>query len=234
MLPEIEKLLILQDRDQRIKKLRHEQTSLPAEKRKLSDRVAAAQSLLNDVRDRIRENEIERRKLELEVEAKQAAIARFRQQQQGTRKNEEYQALAHEIAYAEVQIRQIEDRELELMEAAEALVAPMQSAEADFALAEAVAAEQFAKLDAGAAGLKERLQEVETERLQFAEAIPAETLDLYQRLFQKKGDLVVVPVEGEVCGGCHVRAPAQTLIQLRGDRQLIQCPNCGRILYRTV
>ncbi len=232
MLPEIEQLLILQDRDQKIKKLRHDQTSLPVEKKKLADKLAAARAALDAARGRLRENEVERRKLELEVESKQGAIARFRQQQQGTRKNEEYQALAHEITHAENHIRGVEDRELELMEEAEGLQEPIRAAEAEFKRLEIVTEEQTAKLDSGAVGLQERLNDVEADRAKTAAIISEETLDLYQRLFSKKGDLVVVPTEGEVCGGCHVRAPAQTLIQLRGDRQLTQCPNCGRILYR--
>lgn len=232
MLPEIEQLLILQDRDQKIKKLRHDRASLPTEKKKLADKLAGARATLESARACLLANEVERRKLELEVESKQGAIARFRQQQQGTRKNEEYQALAHEIAHAENHIRGVEDRELELMEEAEGLQEPIRAAATEFKRLEAVTAEQTAKLDAGAVGLQERLSEVEADRAKIAATISEETLDLYQRLFSKKGDLVVVPTEGEVCGGCHVRAPAQTLIQLRGERQMTQCPNCGRILFR--
>jgi predicted nucleic acid-binding Zn-ribbon protein len=232
MLLEIEQLLILQDRDQKIKRLRHDHESLPAEKKKLFDKLAGARTALESVRHRLRENDVERRKLELEVESKRGAISRFRQQQQGTRKNEEYQALAHEIEHAELQIRRVEDQELELMEAVETLQEPIRVAETELKRLESVTAEQIAKLESGAAGVQERLSALEEERARVAANIPEETLDLYQRLFFKKGDLVVVPAEGEVCGGCHMRAPAQTLIRLRGDRELVQCPNCGRILYR--
>ena len=49
--------------------------------------------------------------------AKQAAIARYKSQQQQTRKNEEFAALHHEIEHAEKDIVTLEDSELELMEA---------------------------------------------------------------------------------------------------------------------
>ena len=234
MLFEIEQLLILQDRDQKIKKLRHDQDSLPAQKKKLSDKLVDARTVMESARQRLRENDVARRRLELEAESKRGAIARFRQQQQGTRKNEEYQALTHEIDNAESQIHSVEDRELDLMEEAETLQEPIQTSETAFKRLESVTIEQTAKLESGAVGMHARLSELEAERTKVATNISDETLDLYQRLFVKKGDLVVVPVEGEVCGGCHVRAPAQTLIRLRGDRELVQCPNCGRILYRPI
>ena len=47
-------------------------------------------------------------------------IAKYSLQQFQTRKNEEYRALAHEIETCKAAITQIEDRELELMEQAEA------------------------------------------------------------------------------------------------------------------
>ncbi|MBV9657853.1 MAG: hypothetical protein JO295_07060 [Verrucomicrobia bacterium] len=234
MLQEIEKLLVLQDRDQQLKKLHHEQTALPTEKKKLADKLAAARATADAARQRLRDNEVERRKLELEVEAKQGAIARFRQQQQGTRKNEEYQALSHEITHAESQIRALEDRELELMEAAEQLQAPLQSAEAEAKRVESVTREQTAKLEAGATGLSDRIATLEADRAAQAAALPEEVHDLYQRLFKQKGDAAVVPLEAEICGGCHMRTPAQTVILLRAERQLVQCPNCARILYRAL
>ncbi len=142
--------------------------------------------------------------------------------------------MSHEIAHAESIIRSVEDREIELMEAAETLAEPIRQAVDELRRTEKLTAEQLEKLEAGIVGAQERLQALEADRDRLADTIPPDTLDLYQRLSHKKGTLVVVPAEGEVCGGCHVRAPAQTLIQLRGDRQLTQCPNCGRILYRVV
>jgi predicted nucleic acid-binding Zn-ribbon protein len=80
--------------------------------------------------------------------------------------------------------------------------------------------------------MQERLVQLESDRARLAATVPEGTLNLYQRLLVKKGDVAVVAAEGEVCGGCHMRAPAQTLIQLRAEKQMTQCPNCGRILYR--
>lgn len=232
--PEIEALLVLQDRDQKIRALRLEQKNLPRDLKAVDDKLAAAKTRLEGVHQRARTNEVERRRLEGEVGVKQTAIGRFKTQQQATRKNEEFQALTKEIAHAEEQIRVLEDRELELMEAAETLLREVKAEEAEFVKTEAQLAKQAADLRARGAGLGERLAALEGERGGLTGKVGAGTLNLYDRLFVKKGDAAVVALEHEVCSGCHMKAPAQIVAHVRAGQALAQCPNCGRILYRDV
>jgi predicted nucleic acid-binding Zn-ribbon protein len=234
MRAEVESLLILQDRDQKIAALKYQQTSTPQEKRALEARLAAAHDALEHAKGRVRENEVERRKLELEVEGKRTAIARFKTQQQQTRKNEEFQALTSEIAHAEESIRALEDRELVLMEQAEELQRFAATAETDTARAQGIIREQIKRLEEASAAAGQRLKELEADHAQLASNVDADVLYLYQRLFVKKGDAAVVPLEHEICGGCHMKVPTQVASQVRGDQELTQCPNCGRILYRVV
>ncbi len=234
MRAEVEALLILQDRDQKITTLKQQQTAAPKEKRALEARLAAAREALDQAKAAVRENEVERRKLELEVEAKRTGIVRFKTQQQQTRKNEEFQALTSEIQHAEENIHALEDRELVLMEQAEELQRAGTAAEAETARTQAIIREQLARLEEGAAAAGNRLKELEAEQVKLAEKVEADALYLYQRLFVKKGDAAVVPLEHEICGGCHMKVPTQIASQVRGDQALTQCPNCGRILYRVL
>lgn len=232
MSPEIEALLVLQDRDQKIRALRLEQKNLPRDLKVVDDKLAAAKAKLESARQRSRENEVERRRLEGEVGTKQTTIARFRTQQQATRKNEEYQALIKEIGHTQEGIRALEDRELELMEAAETLSREVKTEEAEFAKTEALLVKQAQDLRARGGGLAERLVALENDRAGIAAKVSAGTLSLYDRLFAKKGDAAVVSLEHEVCSGCHMKAPAQIVAHVRAGQTLSQCPNCGRILYR--
>jgi predicted nucleic acid-binding Zn-ribbon protein len=234
MRAEIEALLVIQDRDQKIKALQLQQKNLPKEKKALEDKLAAARAALDKAKQGIKENEVERRKLELEVQGKETAIARFKTQQQQTRKNEEFQALSHEIEHFEKDIRALEDRELDLMEQAEALQAAGAAAEKESARAQASIQDQLARLDAGAQAAVSRLQELENDRAKLGGGVPAEALELYQRLFTKKGDSAVVPLEHAICGGCHMQVPAQTVSYVRAEHGIVQCPQCGRILYRVL
>src|ERR1041385_7120467 len=100
MLEAIEKLLILQDRDRKISRLRNELANVGPERQALQAKTAASQVALDAARHRIRQIESDRKKLELDVDAKKQTIERYSLQQFQTKKNDEYRALAHEIEMA--------------------------------------------------------------------------------------------------------------------------------------
>ena len=234
MRPDLEALLILQDRDQKIKALQAQQKNLPRERKALEDKLVAARQALDQAKQRVKENEIEKRKLELEVEGKRGAIGRFKIQQQQTRKNEEYQALTKEIKHFEDEIQALEDRELDLMEQAETLKGASGTADKEFAKTEGTIKEQLGRLETGATASNERLMELQANHDKLAGDIPEDVVDLYGRLFAKKGDAAVVPLENDICGGCHMKVPTQTVADVRGEKKIAQCPQCGRILYRVL
>src|SRR5260370_38117500 len=120
MLEMIEKLLILQDRDRKLRRVMGELASLEPQRQSLKARTAAAQTDLDAAKTRVKQIESDRKNLELEVEAKKQQIARYANQQLETRKNEEYRALAHEIETCKQDIFKIENKEISLMEQAEA------------------------------------------------------------------------------------------------------------------
>jgi uncharacterized protein len=72
---------------------------------------------------------------------------------------------------------------------------------------------------------------LETNRQELAAAVEDSSRGRYERLFKSKGENVVVGVQHGVCGGCHMRVPAQVLVTCQAQQELVTCPNCGRILY---
>src|SRR5439155_10356294 len=114
------KLLILQDRDRRLRRLKGELAEIEPERQVLRAKASGAQAGLENAKTRVKEIESKRKELELEVEAKKELIRKYANQQFQTRKNEEYRALQHEIDGCKAAIFKIEDQELELMEQGEA------------------------------------------------------------------------------------------------------------------
>src|SRR4029453_4661860 len=107
MLPEIEQLLILQDRDRKIRLLRQEQKSAPLERKSLEDKLASAQTQLEGLRLKAKEIEVERKKLENEAQAVRERILKYQAQKFQTRKNDEFAALSHEIERGEKHIQEV-------------------------------------------------------------------------------------------------------------------------------
>ena len=87
----------------------------------IEERAKAATSRLEELKGKARLTEAERKQLENEVASKRTQIDKWRSQQVLTKKNEEYQALAHEVSNAEKAIFKIEDQELDLMDRSEKL-----------------------------------------------------------------------------------------------------------------
>jgi len=147
MLPEIEKLLILQDRDRKLRTLRLEYKNAPLERQAFAEKQSGAQKQLDAVKLKAKEFEVERKKLETEAQAHRERIAKYQVQKFQTRKNDEFSALNHEISRAEQDIRGIEDRELDLMDAAEKQKAVIAEAEKTYTTTKAQFERQATDID---------------------------------------------------------------------------------------
>ena len=231
MLDVIEKLLTLQDRDQRLRNFQSELSHLPEERKAREKQIAESAAQLERARVRAKEIEIEKRTLEIEAGSKRDAIARYRQQQLQTRKNEEYAALAHEIEAAEKTIVTLEDRELDLMEELEKLTPQLANAEKAHTDERSKLENLLNALETRKSNLETRIAELKNEHQLLAKALDEDALELYLRLFKTKHGTAIATLEHEVCMGCHMKVPAQTVVQVRAAKQIVHCPQCGRILY---
>jgi len=233
MLEAIEKLLILQDRDRKIRQVQQELDHIRPERETLRTKAATAQTQLDAAKNRIKQIESERKRLELDVEAKKSLIEKYSNQQLQTRKNEEYRALTHEIDLCKEAIVKIEDQEIVLMEQGEAAQKEINRATQEANEAKQLMDNQVAQLDQREENLKKELTELQQGREELAASVEETARARYERLFKSKGDNVVVGVNNGVCGGCHMKLPAQVLVTCRSQREIVGCINCGRILYYT-
>lgn len=231
MLPDIQKLLVLQDRDQRIRAFKTELKNAPLERKELEARLEAASSGAEQAKAKVREQELEKKRLALLAQGKREQIARFKVQQMQTRKNEEFQAFGNEIAHFEQEISKIEDRELEVMEEIERLTPILAEAERHASESRDRVAAQIADLEAKIALITDKLKTAEAERVKLTEGVDEDLLDQYTRLFASKEGNPVVILDHEVCTGCHMKLTTQTLVRVKGNQQITHCEQCGRILY---
>lgn len=233
MLEVIEKLLILQDRDRKIRRVKGELTHIEPQRQTLKTRAAAASASLEAAKTKVKELESQRKDLELEVEAKKQLITKYANQQLQTRKNEEYRALANEIQTCKEAIFKIEDQEISLMEQGEAAQKEVHRATQAATEARKLAEDQVAQLGVREENLKKELAELEANREELAAAVDDSARGRYERLMKNKGENVVVGVQHGVCGGCHMKLQPQLLVSCQAQQELVTCSNCGRILYYT-
>jgi len=228
---ELEQLLILQDREQRIRQIRTEIETVPLRRKSLEAQLAASKASVEALKQRARQVEIDRKRLELDVGTRTDTISRLKTQQYQTRKNDEFQAIGHEIERYENEIRKIEDDELELMVLADKIKLELTEEEKKAAAIKESIARQTADLDEKSKALESQLEGLTKERAELAGKIDEDLLARFERLFKSKGDAAVVAVEHGVCTGCHMKVTIATASRVRAGKEIISCDNCGRILY---
>src|SRR5579859_1935235 len=188
MFDTIEKLLVLQDRDRRIRRVKGELAHIDPERQMFQARAGSTQIGLENAKNRIRHLESERKNLELEVEAKKQLIATYANQQLQTRKNEENRALANENNTCKEEIFKMENREIELMEQAEAAQKEVVRATQAAAEARKLMDEQLTQLADREENLKKELAELTANREELAGAVDESARGRYERLVRNKGE----------------------------------------------
>lgn len=231
MYSELEQLLILQDRDQKIRQIRTEIETVPLRRKSLETQLAASKSSVETLKQKGRQVEVDRKKLELDVGTRTESILRLKTQQYQTRKNDEFQAIGHEIERYENEIKKIEDDELELMVLADKVKAELTEEEKTAAATQQSIARQSVDLDEKSKALESQLQQLTTERSELAGKIDEDLLARFERLFKSKGDAAVVAIEHGVCTGCHMKVTTATASQVKAGKEIVSCENCGRILF---
>lgn len=232
MLPVVTQLLQLQERDQRIRSLTKDLKDNPKLQEHAKLRLAGDEAGVAAAQARVRDVELKIKNFELDVQTRRNTIARLKEQQFATRKNEEFQAMGHEIQRYEKDITGLEDQELELMEQLESVKPDLAAAQQKLAATRKLVDEELKELAERAKAIEVRIADLKTERESLVAPIDSTVLSLYERLMKSKGDAAVVLTEGGICKGCHVKLVSGTLQSLKAGEEITQCEQCGRILYK--
>jgi predicted nucleic acid-binding Zn-ribbon protein len=234
ILPAVTQLLIIQDRDRKLRQLKTELKNAPLERKALEGKLAGTAAALDAAKLKAKEIEVQRKTLENQVGSINDRITKYEQQKLATKKNDEYQAYDHQIETLKKEIAGLEDQELELMEGAEAQKPLIAAAEKEAATTRDSVQRQIADLEAKIKAIEAQRGEVEADRAKLASDVDEDLLDTYQRLFDKKDGIAVAALANDTCQGCHVKAQTHVIHAVKAAKEVTTCLNCGRILYYEV
>ena len=113
--PVLEKLLILQDRDAKRLGVEAQLKAIPGEISLVEQKIATEKAAIDTARNEMRHLESDKKLLETEIGSAEDKLAKYRTQQLSVKKNDEYQALTHEIATMEGKVGELEEKELGIM-----------------------------------------------------------------------------------------------------------------------
>lgn len=226
----LDKLLVLQDRDRRHTTLLREKIDIPKRKQMIEERLDGHRATLEAAKEEQTRQNLRIKEIEGDVDTFKVRARKYREQQLGVKNNDEYRALGREIMSTERSIKKLEDQELELMEAQEAVEARVKACEEELATERASVQDELDGLDERIAYIETELESFSSGREELTEGIDPVWLSRYERIFKHVGDFAIVGVENGSCGGCHMRLPPQLVHDARKSDALTICTYCGRIL----
>jgi predicted nucleic acid-binding Zn-ribbon protein len=231
MLPELEQLLVIQDRDQKILNLKSDLERLPKEEENAKLRLVGDRTSKEKIEQEIKENEVGIKSLELDIETRRDTISKLKVQQFETRKNDEYQAINHEIERYQKDISSLEDSEIELMEKGENLSSDLKIAKDTLQSTQDIVDKEIKIIHERRSHCQDQLDETTKERQSISTSVDPDLLNEFERIFSsKKGDAIAELDKG-ICTGCHMKVTPATAAAVRASKNIAHCDQCGRMLY---
>ncbi len=228
--PALEKILILQDRDSRRLGLEVQLKAVPRDIAAVESKIAAEKAAIETARAELKDLEVRKKALETDIRSAEEKLGKYRTQQLSVRKNDEFQALGHEIEATQAAIGVLEEKELAVMYA-------IDEAKKRFAAAESL-------LKQNITGHETRIQDLKTREASLAaelkdavaaaaaarEPMDVPSLRVYDRV-ALRGLPACVPIREGKCGGCHLKVSGEAESESRKGDKLATCDQCGRIVY---
>ena len=172
----------------------------------------------------------EQQTLDGHVSEEGAKIQKWKRRLNDIKGPREYQALSREIELGERQVKEFEERIMEIMGELEAKQKVIASKEAYLREKEADVGSKVAELRAAQAKLNADAQKAKHGRERLVAKIPDNVMKRYEQVRARRNGIAVAVAEKGNCSGCNVSLRAQLVVELLKYNGLETCSTCNRIL----
>ncbi len=139
------------------------------------------------------------------------------------------QVMLTELTLHKLAVKVVTLETVDLLEQVEQVEASIATANSELSKLEAEWQDQQRQLSRDMEQVKATLADLRQKQQLLSAGIEPQTVELYHQLRRQKGT-GVARVEQGVCSGCRISLSTAKLQQVRSG-SLVQCSNCGRILY---
>jgi len=233
MHPAIPHLIELQRVDHQIAVLRAELEAFPKRIREAETKLGGARADVASAKEAHAQIIAERKKFEFDVQQWKDRARKYRDQSGAVKTNEAFKALQHEIANAEAEVAKAEDRQLEVMMAAEETERRVKITESRLKEAEQAVAAERKEIQAQGTEKKKQLETATAEREKIIAPVPEDLRELYARIAKRHNGTAMAEARDGQCRGCGMRVLPHILQELATEtnEEVYRCESCGLILY---
>lgn len=198
------------------------------EKNKQADAFKAS---LKNAKDSLMAQQLKKKQLESEAEAKEQLIKKHQGELNSLKSNDAYKAMLGEIEQAKEALKKIEDDILGVMESLDSLDKDLKMKEQKIKADENAVRAEAKTLEAEKGKLSDEEKIKRAERDAFAATVPDHLKSHYEAIHAKRGGIVIVPVVNNTCGGCRLNLTPNKANEVKKGKTMVLCDSCLRILY---
>jgi predicted nucleic acid-binding Zn-ribbon protein len=229
--PSLEQLHHLQDLERQAAALRADINAVDQRRREIEAPVTEARLALDTLIQTVEDRQSRRRAGDRDVAAAQQRLTKFRQQLMAVTNGREYEAVQHEIAAVEGELKAREDQTISLLFEIDDLTPQAEQARRLLAEREDAAGVALAGLADVTQRHRLELAAIEGSIGALRPTIEASALAVYDRASKRYPLHAVADLRGELCVGCNVKNRHMITSEVRRGEKLVHCENCTRLLY---
>ncbi len=227
----LKSLIKLQKIESKLDELAVVKGELPIEVKDLEDDLTGLQNRLHRIEEEINGiNEFIEQKKAAKLES-EALLSKYEKQSDNVKNSREFDAISKEI-----EMQQLEGKLMDkhIKDALEEIGEKAKTLEG----AKKAISNKKAVLEVKQAELEKVTASTEKEELVFSTLVDGAKADVEERLLNSynrirgnyRNGLSIVPVERDSCGGCFSAVPPQKQSEIKQNKKIIICENCGRVL----
>lgn len=227
----LEALYTLQQVDSKIDKIRAYRGELPLEIQDLEDEVAGLETRIGNLDEETKKLTTDIANFKIRIKEAESMIKKYEDQQNNVRNNREYESIAKEIEYQQLDITLCEKKIREATAKSEEVAVKIEAAKKRL---EERNVDLTEKKDELQSIIEDTQKEEESLLQRSAECeglIEDRLLVAYKRIRKNaRNGLAVVGINRDACGGCFNKIPPQHQLDICTHKKIIVCEYCGRIL----
>jgi len=227
----LDALYQLQLIDSEIDRIRTIRGELPLEVQDLEDELAGLETRIANIQEEVKTLETEVQDRKNAVKDAELAITKYKEQQNNVRNNREFESLAKEIEFQELEIKLHDKKSKEAKIKIASKKEVLEEANERLTFRQTDLKTKKAELDEIVSETQKDEDKLAKDSEKAKKNIDDRLITAYARLRENsKNGLAVVTVQRDACGGCFNKIPPQRQLDIATKRKVIVCEHCGRIL----
>ncbi len=217
--------------DSRIDEIRNVRGELPLEVQDLEDEVAGLNTRVSNLAEDVSNLETDINNKKIAIDESKSLMKKYEEQQKNVRNNREFDSLAKETEFQELEIQLADKRIIEFKAKIEQKKAVIATTTEKLEKQETHLGHKKSELDAILKETEKEEKLLNNKSEEYSKSIDEHLLTAYNRIRTKvKNGLAVVSIERGASGGSFITIPPQVQLEIANRKKITIDEHSGRIL----